>query len=104
MLLFPIACTIIKIKRMCGHDVSAFEWISSNKDKRNPPTTSNNVGHPYTATASPSMEKAFDNLNNNSVLNPQQTKLNLEEARKKTRENFAALTSIRDACTFTPLT
>ena len=59
--MLPIA-RAIKIKRMCRHDVSAFNWISSNKDKENPHTTSNNVGHSDTVTASPSMEKAFDDL------------------------------------------
>ena len=104
MLLFPIAPAIIKIKRMCGHDMSAFKWISSNKDNGNPPTTSSDVRHPDTVTASPSMEKAFEDLNNNSIFNHQQTEHNLEEAIKKARDNFAELTSIRNARTFTPLT
>ena len=50
------------------------------------------------------MEKAFDDLNNNSILNHQHVEHNLEEAIKKARENFAGLTSIKDARTFTPLT
>ena len=104
MLLFPNALVIIKIKRMCGHNTSAFKWISSKKNKDNTPTSSNETGHPDTAVASPSMEKVFDDLNNNIILNQQHTENNLEEAIKKARENFAALTSIRDAHTFTPHT
>ena len=69
MLLFPIARAIVKIKRMCGHDVSAFEWIGSKKVKDNRPKSSNKDEHPETPTASPSMEKALEDLNNNSILN-----------------------------------
>ena len=50
------------------------------------------------------MEKVLGDLNNNSILNQKHTENNLEEAIKKARENFAALTSIRDAHTFTPRT
>ena len=104
MLLFPIARAIVKIKRICGHDVSAFEWIGSKKVKDNNPKISNKDEHSDTPTASPSMEKALDYLNNNSILNHQHAEQNLKEAIKKARENFAGLTSIKDARTFTPLT
>ena len=89
---------------MCGHDVSAFEWIGSKKVKDNNPKVSNEDEHSDTPTASPSMEKALDYLNNNSILNHQHAEHNLKEAIKKARKNFAALTSIKDARTFTPLT
>ena len=100
MLLFPIARAIVKIKRMCGHDVSAF----SKKGKDNRPKSSSKDEHPKTLMASPSMEKALEDLNNNSILNHQHAEHNLEEAIKKAHENFAALTSIKDTRTFTPLT
>ena len=83
MLMFPIARAIIKIKRMCRHDASAFDRIRSNKDKKTPHAASNNVRHLNTVTISPSIEKAFNDLNNNSFLNPQQAKHNLEGAIKK---------------------
>ena len=89
---------------MCGHDVSAFEWIGSKKVKDNNPKVSNEDEHSDTPTASPLMEKALDYLNNNSILNHQHAEQNLKEAIKKARENFAGLTSIKDARTFTPLT
>ena len=104
ILLFPIACVILKIIRMCGHDVSAFEWIGSKKVKDNHPKGSNKDEHSETPTASPSMEKTLKDLNNNSILNHQHAEHNLEEAIKKARKNFGALTSIKDPCTFTPLT
>ena len=50
------------------------------------------------------MEKAFEDLNNNSILNQQNAEHNPEEGIKKAHENFAALTSIKDTHTFTPLT
>ena len=52
-------------------------------------------------TSSPSMEKMFKDLNNNSVLNPTThfSDHSLEEAIKKVREYFAALTSIKDSRT-----
>ena len=53
--------------------------------------------------ASPSMEKAFEDLNNNSILNHQDAENNLEDAISKARENFAALASIKDTHAFTPL-
>ena len=104
MLLFPIVRAIIKGKRMCGHDMSDFEWIGSKKVKDNRPGSSNKDEHPGNPTATRSMEKAFEDLNNNSILNHQHAEHNLEEAIKKARENFAALTSIKDTRTFTPLT
>ena len=54
-------------------------------------------------TATQSMEKAFEDLNNSSILNHQNAEHNLEDAIKKARENFAALASIKDARTFTPI-
>ena len=50
------------------------------------------------------MEKVLGDLNNKGILNQKHTENNLEEAIKKARENFAALTSIRDEHTFTPRT
>ena len=35
LLIFPCVRAIIKIKRMCGQDVSAFSWICSSKDSDN---------------------------------------------------------------------
>ena len=96
MLLFPIAQVIIKIKRMCG-TVSAHSNGSA-------PTSSNEAGYSDRAAASLSMEKVFNDLNNNSILNQQHTENNLEEAIKKAIENFAALPSIRDVHPFTPRT
>ena len=104
MLLFPIARAIVKIKRMCGHDVSAFEWIGSKKVKDNNPKVSNEDEHSDTPTASPLMEKALDYLNDNNILNHQHAEHNLKEAIKKARKNFVALTSIKDARTLTSLT
>ena len=104
MLLFSIARAIVKIKRMCGNIVRALEWINSKKVKDNNPKVSNEDERSDTPTASPLMEKAFENLNNNSILNHQHAEHNLEEAIKKACKNLAALTSIKDACTFTPLT
>ena len=69
MLSFPIACTIVKIKRMCGHDVSTFQWIGSKKVKDNNPRVSNEGEHSDIPMASPSMEKTLEDLNNNSILN-----------------------------------
>ena len=84
---------------MCGHVMSNF----SKKGKDNCPECSNEDEYPENPTASPSMEKAFEDLNNNSILNHQNAEHNLEDAIKKARENFAALASIQDARTFTPL-
>ena len=85
---------------MCGHDMSNF----SKKGKDNRPESSSEDEHPENPTASPSMEKVFEDLNNNSILNHQNAEHNLEEAIKKAHENFTALTSIKDTRTFTPLT
>ena len=89
---------------MCGHDVSTFEWIGSKKVKDNNPRVSNEGEHFDIPTASPLREKTLKDLNNNSILNHQHAEHNLEQAIKKAHENFAALTSIKDACTLTPLT
>ena len=97
-LIFPIARAIIKIKRMCGHDMSNF--FKESKD--NDPASSKDNKH-YGPTASPSMEKAFEDLNNNSILNHQNVEHNLEDAIRKACEIFAALTSVKDARTFAPL-
>ena len=95
LLIVPCIRAIIKIKKMCGQDVSAFNWICPNKDNNNTHKASYKVGPP---------EKTFDDLNNNSILNPQPSEHNLEEAIKKAHENFAALTSIKDSRTVKPLT
>ena len=99
-LIFPLAQAIIKIKRMCGHNMSNF----SEKGKDKGSDSSNEDKHNENPTASPSMEKVFEDLNNNSILNHQNAEHNLEDAIRKARENFAALTSVKDARTFTPLT
>ena len=83
---------------MCGHDMSNFSEES--KDDDSDGSKDNKVDGP---TATPSMEKAFEDLNNNSILNNQNAEHNLEDAIKKARENFAALASIKDARTFTSL-
>ena len=72
MLLFPLVCAIIKIKRMCGHDMSNF----SKKDKDKCSDSSNEDEHPENQTVSPSMETAFEDLNNNSILNHQNAEHN----------------------------
>ena len=99
LLIFPCVRTIIKIKRMCGQDISAFSWIRSSKDSDNGHTVSYKAGPPDNVKTSPSMEKKFVDLSNSSILNPHSSEHNLEEAIKKARENFAALTSIRDSRT-----
>ena len=96
LLLFPLVRAIIKIKRMCGHDMSNF----SEESKDNDPDSSKDNKHDG-PTATPSMEKAFEDLNNNSILNNQNAEHNLEDAIKKAHENFAALATIKDARTFT---
>ena len=83
---------------MCGYDMSNFS--KEPKDNDSDDSKDNKHNGP---TASPSMEKAFEDLNNNSILNHQNTEHNLEDAIKKACENFAALASIKDARTFTPL-
>ena len=98
LLLFPLARAIIRIKRMCGHDMSSFSDESKNKDSDNP-KDNKHEGPTFT----PSMEKAYEDLNNNSILNSQNTEQSLDDAIKKARENFAALTSIKDARAFTSL-
>ena len=98
LLLFPLARAIIKIKRMCGHDMSNFSEES--KDKDSDDSKDNKHDGP---TATPSMEKAYEDLNNNSILNSQNPEHNLDDAIKKARENFAALTSMKDARAFTSM-
>ena len=83
---------------MCGHHMSNF----SKESKDNDPDGSKDNKHDG-PTATPSMEKAFEDLNNNSILNHQNAEHNLENAIKKARENFAALASIKDARIFPPL-
>ena len=83
---------------MCGHDTSNFSKESKDKD-----SDSSNEGKHESPTASPSMEKAFEDLNNNSNLNHQDADNNLEDAIRKARENFAALASIKYTHAFTPL-
>merc|ERR1712240_814574 len=90
LLLFPLARAIIKIKRMCGHNMSNFSEESKDSDS----DSSKDSKHDSPA-ASPSMEKAFEDLNNNSILNHQNAEHNLEDAIKKALENFAALASIK---------
>ena len=98
LLLFPLARAIIKIKRMCGHDMTNFADKSKDKDS----DESKDVKHDV-PTATPSMEKAYEDLNNNSILNSQNQEHNLDDAIKKARENFAALTSMKDARAFTSI-
>ena len=98
LLLFPLARAIIKIKRMCGHDMTNFADESKDKDSED----SKDVEHDR-PTATPSMEKAYEDLNNNSILNSQNQQHNLDDAIKKARENFAALTSLKDARAFTSI-
>ena len=99
LLIFPCVCAIIKTKIMCSQDVSAFSWICSSKDSDNGHAVSYKAGPPENVRTSPSMEKTFEDLNNNSVLNLQSSEHNFEEAIKKACENFAAITSIRDSRT-----
>ena len=96
LLLFPLARAIIKIKRMCGHDMSNFSEESKDDDSDDPKDNKHDG-----PTATPSMEKAYEDLNNNSILNNQNTEHNLEDAIKKARENFSALASMKDARAFT---
>ena len=98
LLLFPLARAIIKIKRMCGHDMKNF--ADESKDKDSDDSKDDEHDGP---TATPSMEKAYEDLNNNSILNSQNQQHNLDDAIKKARENFAALTSMKDARAFTSI-
>ena len=54
-------------------------------------------------TATPSMEKAYEDLNNNSILNTQGQQHNLDDAIKKACENFATLTLLKDARALTSI-
>ena len=60
LLLFPLVRAIIKIKRMCRHDMSNF----SEESKDNDSDDSKDDKHDG-LTATPSMEKAYEDLNNN---------------------------------------
>ena len=92
LLIFPLAKAIMKIKKMCGHDMKNF--IGESKDEgRGGPKNDDNDG----PTATPSMEKAYKDLNNNSILNTQGQQHNLDDAIRKARNNFAALTWLKDA-------
>ena len=87
---------------MCSQDISAFSWNRSSKDSDKDQKASYQAGPPESVqTSFPSMDKTFEDLNNNSVLNPttQPNDHSLEEAIKKAHENFAALTSIKDSRT-----
>ena len=81
---------------MCGHDMKNFADESKDKDSDD----SKDVEHDG-PTATPSMEKAYKDLNNNSILNSQNQEHSLDDAIMKARENFAALTSMKDARAFT---
>ena len=98
LLLFPLTKAIMKIKRMCGHDMKNF----ANESKDEGPGDSKDGEH-NGPTATPSMEKAYEDLNNNSILNTQGQQHNLDDAIKKARENFAALPSLKDARAFTSI-
>ena len=98
LLIFPLAKAIMKIKRMCGHDMKNFAGESKDEGPGNSEDDDNNG-----PTATPSMEKAYKDLNNNSILNTQGQQHNLDEAIKKARENFAALISLKDARALTSI-
>ena len=83
---------------MCGHDMKNFANESKDKDSDD----SKDAKHDG-PTATPSMEKAYEDLNNNSILNSQNQEHNLDDAIKKACENFAALTSMKDARAFTSI-
>ena len=92
LLIFPLAKAIMKIKKMCGHDMKNFVGESKDDGRGNP------KNEDYEGpTATPSMEKAYEDLNNNSILNAQGQQHNLDDAIRKARDNFAALTSLKDA-------
>ena len=98
LLLFPLARAIIKIKRMCGHDMKNFADESKDNDSDEMKDDKKDV-----PTATPSMEKAYEDMNNNSILNSQNQEHSLDDAIRKARENFAALTSMKDARAFTSI-
>ena len=88
---------------MCGQDMSAYNLDRLQKKSDSGQERASYQSGPLESAriSSPSMEKTFEDLNNTSILNPttnpgDQT---LEDAFKKARENFAALTSIKDSCT-----
>ena len=88
---------------MCGQDISAFSWGCYPKERdKGQQKASYQAGPPESVqTSFPSIEKMFEDLNNNGILNPatHSSDHNLEDAIKKARENFAALTSIKDSRT-----
>ena len=84
LLFIMFARAIIKIKQMRGQDTSIFNLSSLGKKHKNrQERTASKPDSPEYATPSPSTE-ASDQA--------------LEEAIKKARENFAALSSIKDSC------
>ena len=98
LLIFPLAKAIMKIKRMCGHDTKNFAGEPKDEGRGNSKDDDNDG-----PTATPSMEKAYEDLNNNSILNTQGQQHNLDDAIKKARENFAALKSLKDARVLTSI-
>ena len=83
---------------MCGHNMPNFS-----EDPKDSDPDSSKDGKHEGPMASLSTEKAFEDLNNNSIINHQDADSNLEDAIRKARENFAALASIKDTRAFTPL-
>ena len=71
-----------QIKKMCGQDTSVFSWDRSLKKSDNgQQQASYQTGLPEIVQAtSPSMEKTFEDLNNNNIFNPYSSEHNLEEA------------------------
>ena len=98
LLIFPLAKAIMKIKKMCGHDMKNFVGESKDEGRGNPKNDDNEG-----PTATQSMEIAYEDLNNNSILNTPGQQHNLDDAIKKAHENFAALTSLKDARALTSI-
>ena len=48
------------------------------------------------------MEKTFEKLNNNNILNPIKPSMDhtIKDAVKKAHENFSTLSAMKDSCTF----
>ena len=84
LLFIMFARAIIKIKQTCGQDTSIFNLSSLGKKYENrQERTTPKPDSPEHATPSQSTETSNQAL---------------EEAIKKARENFAALSSIKDSC------
>ena len=102
LLLIPLARVVIKIKKMCSQDTNAFSWDRFQKKSDNgQQRASYQSGTPESVKdSSQSMEKTLEDLNKNSIPNPtaHPGDHTLEDAIKKARENFAALSSIKDSC------